>query len=251
MDKLENKNIISLDSKKRIIEYKLLNDGHYYDNLVFYLIRTKYFDKIIAKIDDVEIIYGVKVQENNNLTCSRFLFLLNSLVDIFKAKFPTIKGHFYIMETIIECNTEIIEDFFFYDYNEIDIEYENIVREKIYKLLINSFVSNTKYVPEISELLKKKKIEIYPTVDYSFEECKVIIKLMQDIVFCNGGIGIDCLFDSIEIIINNQLDSLSNTVRERKGDNYYIEKATNFYMKLYEKIFIKYEKKKPFIKYFK
>ena len=122
MDKLENKNIISLDSKKRIIDYKLLNDGHYYDNLVFYLIRTKYFDKIIAKIDDVEIIYGVKVQENNNLTCSRFLFLL---------------------------------------------------------------------------------------------------------------------------------DSLSNTVRTRRGDNYYIEKATNFYMKLYEKILIKYEKKKPFMKYFK
>ena len=74
---------------------------------------------------------------------------------------------------------------------------------------------------------------------------------MQDIVFCNEGIGIDCLFDNIEIIINNQLDSLSNAVRTKRGDNYYIEKATNFYMKLYEKILIKYEKKKPFIKYFK
>ena len=157
MDKLENKNVISLDSKKRIIEYKLLNDGYYYDNLVFYLIRTKYFDKIIAKIDDVEIIYGIKVQGNNKLTCSKFLFLLNNLVDMFKAKFPTIKGHFYIMETIIKCNTEMIEDFFFYDYNETDREYENIVREKIYKLLINSFVLNTKYVPKISEVLKKRR----------------------------------------------------------------------------------------------
>lgn len=251
MNKIKASDNVSLDSKKRILEYKLLNDGYYYDNMVFHLIRTKYFDKIISKIDDIEIIHSVKVKENDNITSSSFIFLLDRLVDLFKTKFPTIKGQHCIIEKIIDCNRDMIEKYFFYDYNELDREYENIVREMVYKILINSFVLNAKYVPEISKVLKKKKIEIYPTVDYSFEECKIIIKLMQDIVFCNGGVGIECLFDNIEMVINNQLSSLSDTLRKKRGDDYYVEKITNLYIKLYEKVFTEYEKKKAFIKYFK
>ena len=47
---------------------------------------------------------------------------------------------------------------------------------------------------------------------------------MQDIVFCNKGIGIDWLFNNIEITIDNKLSSLSSTIRKKRGDNYYIEK---------------------------
>lgn len=67
MNKIKVNNNISLDSKKKILEYKLLNEGRYYDNMAFYLIRGTYFDKIISKIDNVEIIYSVKVKENNNI----------------------------------------------------------------------------------------------------------------------------------------------------------------------------------------
>jgi len=251
MIKINTKDEVLLDSKKKIIQYKLLNDNCCYDSMVFRLIKTEHFNKIISKIDDTEIIYSVKIKQNDNITSSDFIFLLNRLVDLFKSKFPTIKFHLYTMEKILDYNIEIVEKYFFDHYNDIDREYENIVTEKVYKILINSFVSNAKYVPEISKILRKKKIEIYPTIDYSFEECKIIIKLLQDIVFCNKGIGIDCLFDNIELIINNQLSDLSSTVRKNRGDDYYIEKTTNFYIKLYEKVFHEYESKKQFIKYFK
>jgi len=240
-----------IETKKKFLKYKLLNENGTYDMTIFHLIRTKYFDKIISKIDEDEIIYGIKIKENSNITSSKFIFLLDRFVDLFKIKFPTIKGHYYIIEKILDNNVEMIEKYFFYDYNEIDREYENIVREMIYKILINSFVANAKYIPQISKILRKKKLEIYPTEDYSYEECKIIIKLMQDIVFCNNGIGIDCLFDNIEIVIENRFNSISNVLRKKRGDDYYIEKITNLYIKLFEKIFCEYEKKKPYIKYFK
>lgn len=251
MKKIKSKDEISLDSKKRIIQYKLLNDECCYDNMVFHLIKTDYFDKIISKIDDIEIIYSVKVRKDDNITSSNFIFLLNRLVDLFKTKFPTINGHYYTLVQILENNVDMVEKYFFSKYNEIDREYENIVIEMVYKILINSFVSNAKYVPEIRKVLKKKKIEIYPTIDYSLEECKIIINILQDIVFCNGGVGIDCLFNNIDMVINNKINDLSNTVRMKRGDNYYIEKITNFYIKLYKKVFVQYENKKQFIKYFK
>ena len=46
--------------------------------------------------------------------------------------------------------------------------------------MINSFVSNAKYVPEISKILRKKKIEIYPIVDYSIPFYQLVVSGLFD-----------------------------------------------------------------------
>ncbi|MBQ8193292.1 MAG: hypothetical protein IJZ46_04415 [Bacilli bacterium] len=152
---------------------------------------------------------------------------------------------------LIQTNKEMVEDYLLNKYNVNDETNLYLLKDKIYKIIINNFISNTKYVPIISSLLAEHYIDIKPINEYTYEETREIITILSDIVFSQRGREkYQYLFENIEINLTNNI-----TRRKERKKNFdeskYTQEFISRYISNYESIINTYKNKEKYIKHFK
>ena len=122
-----------------------------------------------------------------------------------------------------------------------------MLNEKIYKIIISNFISNSKYIPNIKGILAEHNLSLKNINNYSLEETTKIMELLSDIVFSknsdNKGI---ILFENINTNIKHNMKKL-----DYPKLNKYKESFIEYYIHKYDLVFKDYHTKKKYIKYFK
>ena len=125
------------------------------------------------------------------------------------------------------------------------------LQELVNKLIISSFISNTKYVTSIQEKLAELDIPIKKVQEYNLDESSKIVQFISDVAFCQRGRGnVLELFDNIEERLV-QLDGAKNSTRNRKRNiEVYKQRYVDSRIADYNKMFKSYNSKKKYLKYF-
>ena len=119
-----------------------------------------------------------------------------------------------------------------------------LLKDKIYKIIINNFISNAKYVPIISSLLAEHYINIKPVNEYTYEEATKIITILSDIVFSQRGRGkYQYLFENIEINLAHNI-KMRKERKKQFDETKYKEEFISRYISNYESIINTYKNKK-------
>lgn len=230
------------ETKKDLLRVSVLKNKYYLDPAVYRLIKNDSLSNVISSINEKSLLYKINLE--NEFNAEDFLKLLNRLVEIFRDTFPNILIAEYVLEEIFNSNIKQIEDYFF-NYNSND----KILVEKIYKIIINNFISNKKYIDGIKTLLKEKHIELKEIDNYSLEESYTILELLSDLIICKKG-------RNYHILLFENIDKNLNKIKKSKKvkkHNYeaYKKSFINSYITKYNCIFNSYNKKKKYLKYFK
>lgn len=230
-----------LETKRDLLRVLVLENGYYLDSTTYRLLKIKGLQNVISKINEKSLIYNVNTE--GELNASNFINLLNRFVEIFKDVFINMLSTDYIIEIIIDSNKKLVEDYFF----NFDNSDKKIV-EKIYKLIINNFISNSKYINCIKELLNERKIKLKEVDNYSLEESKDILKLLSDLAICKRNRSDNIvLFENIEQKLNNLKEGRAN---KKYNYDYYKNICINNYENKYSNIYNAFNKKKKYLKYF-
>lgn len=237
---------MNLKNKKVVLKNIILNNEFSYDMTVYRLINTNCLDAIISKIDNLSVVCNVN--PNNNISANeQFLRLLNRFVICFKNIFPIINGSSeFVIENIINSNQYMVEKYLLSKHYLGDNAYSDFFYHSIYRLFINNFISNSKYISHIDKLLKKEKIKLKKMADYTFDEIHKIKDLLVRLVFCSPDRYCSLyLFYNIDYEINKYLSSIDN---EKNCCEY---KIIEYFKVQYDFIIKDYETKKKYLKYFK
>ena len=229
-------------SKKKELKSIILNDPYDYDTLNYRLLNSNCLDSIIPKIESIGNIYNdngkIKMSANK-----QFVHNLNRFVYFFKKYFPQMNNLTESMIIyLINTNLEQMEKYLLSQYAPND----NTHRKTVYKIYINNFIKNNKYIPTIKNLLKKENIKIKPIDDYSLDEILKIRTLISDLIMCSDdNFSAIVLFFDIEYEINKFLK-----IKNNKVTNIDMPVLEHFKMN-YMSIISDYTSKKEYLKYFK
>ena len=245
---------MNLQTKKELLRYKCINNHIDYAPEITHILYWAKMDSEIDRINELSFSYEVEV-EDNEVTCYQFLKYTTEFI-------RCMRHFFYKMNNLNTILTEIIENSkeefnYLLDYKTenpyfiYDLKGNKDIKERIYKLIIASFVKNAKYVPSIREVLELNHIELKNIKDYDYKESKKIIQILSDIVFCHRGMGdLSLLFEDIGkkktayIERQKQNNRLKSTIEEAE------QKYINDYIKQYNRIILSYNTRKKYIKYF-
>ena len=241
---------MTVDAKKEVLKYMILNDRYFRDTYSYKLLRYRYFDNVINNISEISLNYK-HVIENDKIQANQFLDLLELFIKIVKERFFNVYHIEFLLSELIQTNKEMVEDYLVSKYNVNDETNLYLLKDKIYKIIINNFISNTKYVPIISSLLAEHYIDIKPVNEYTYEEATEIITILSDIVFSQRGRGkYQYLFENIEINLTHNI-----TRRKERKKNFdekkYTQEFISRYISNYESIITTYKNKEKYIKHFK
>ena len=77
---------MTIEAKKEVLKYMILNDRYFHDTLSYKLLRYRYFDNAINNISEISLTYK-KVIENDKIQANQFLDLLELFIKIVKERF--------------------------------------------------------------------------------------------------------------------------------------------------------------------
>ena len=145
----------------------------------------------------------------------------------------------------------MVEDYLVSKYNVNDETNLYLLKDMIYKIIINNFISNAKYIPIISSLLAEHYIDVKPVNEYTYEETIEIITMLSDIVFSQRGRGkYQYLFENIEINLTYNI-KIRKERKKKFDETEYKEEFISRYTSNYESIINTYKNKQKYIKHFK
>ncbi len=241
---------MTIEAKKEVLKYMILNDRYFRDTYSYKLLRYRYFDNVINNISEISLNYK-NVIENDKIQANQFLDLLELFIKIVKERFFNVYHIEFLLSELIQTNKEMVEDYLVSKYNVNAETNLYLLKDKIYKIIINNFISNAKYVPIISSLLAEHYIDIKPVNEYTYEEATEIITILSDIVFSQRGRGkYQYLFENMEI-------NLAHNIKMRKerkknfDEKKYTQEFISRYISNYESIITTYKNKEKYIKHFK
>ena len=241
---------MTVEPKKEVLKYMILNDRYFRDTYSYKLLRYRYFDNVINNISEISLTYK-NVIENDKIQANQFLELLELFIKIVKERFFNVYHMEMLLGLLIQTNKEMVEDYLASKYNVNDETNLYLLKDKIYKIIINNFISNAKYIPIISSLLAEHYIDIKPVNEYTYEEATEIITILSDIVFSQRGRGkYQYLFENMEI-------NLAHNIKMRKerkknfDEKKYTQEFVSRYITNYESIITTYKNKEKYIKHFK
>jgi len=241
---------MTAEAKKELLKHIILNDRYFHDALAYKLLRYRYFDNIINNISEISLATKLVV-EQDKIQANQFLDLLELFIKVVKEKFFNVYNIETLLCIIIQTNKEKVEDYLKSEYKIKDDSTIHLLNNKIYKIIINNFVSNNKYIPMESSLLKEKNINIKPVNEYTYEETTKIIDILSDFVFSQRGRGkYQYLFENMEFNLTNNL--IRRKERNKKFDeNKYKQEFILRYVSSYDYILKSYKNKQKYIKHFK
>lgn len=240
---------MTLEVKKELLKYKILNDRYFHDSITYKLLRFNYFNNVINKISDLSFYSNVDI-DNNSISAEQFIDLLELFIKTIKKFFFNPTSIEIVICGIIEDNIDMMDEYLSLKYKVNDKEHIKILEEKIFKIIISNFVNNANTITSIETFLKEHNITIKPINDYSYSESSKILHLLSDLVFCQRGREkYIYLFENIDNNLTNHLDRQARK-RTKYGIDYYKEKYINRYISNYEFIFKSYNSKKRYLKYF-
>lgn len=241
---------MTIEAKKELLKYIILNNRYLHDVISYKLLEYRYFDNVINNISEISLTTKIIV-EKDKMQASQFLELLELFIKIVKERFFNVYNIENLICAIIQTNKEMVEDYLLSTYNVNDETNLYLLKEKIYKIIINNFISNSKYIPMVSSLLAEHNIDVKPINEYTYEEVTKIITILSDIVFSQRGRGnYQYLFENIEI-------NLTNNIRRRKerrknfNETKYKQEYISRYTSNYESVLKSYKNKQKYIKHFK
>lgn len=240
------------NTKIELLKYILLHQDNDYDVILYYLICHKRLNSEIAKIDERTYSFQVDARDTK-ITVQQFLMNMNEFIRYMRLYFYNISTLTSSIEDIVASSNEILSNLLNYRCNDlynysIDKEDSNF-KELIYKLIINNFISNAKYVDSIKEILEDIQVPLKETTEYNLEESQKILNLLSDIAFCQRGRGpVKRLFESMD----NQLGKYSeiNVTKRKKSIDDFKKKYVDFCIEDYDKMIKSYNSKKKYLKYF-
>ena len=241
---------MTVEAKKEVLKYMILNDRYFHDTLSYKLLRYRYFDNAINNISEISLTYKKNI-ENDKLQANQFLDLLEFFIKTVKERFFNVYNMENLLCVLIQTNKEMVEDYLVSKYNVNDETNLYQLKDNIYKIIINNFISNTKYVPIISSLLAEHYIDIKPVNEYTYEETTEIITILSDIVFSQRGRGkYQYLFENIEINLTYNI-KIRKERKKKFDETEYKEEFISRYTSNYESIINTYKNKQKYIKHFK
>lgn len=241
---------MTVDAKKEVLKYMILNDRYFRDTYSYKLLRYRYFDNVINNISEISLNYK-NVIENDKIQANQFLDLLELFIKIVKERFFNVYHIEFLLSELIQTNKEMVEDYLVSKYNVNDETNLYLLKDKIYKIIINNFISNAKYVPIISLLLAEHYIDIKPVNEYTYEEATEIITILSDIVFSQRGRGkYQYLFENMEINLTHNI-KMRKERKKQFDETKYKEEFISRYTSNYEFIINTYKNKEKYIKHFK
>ena len=178
-------------NKKEKLKNILLNSNLENALIIYRLLNKKCLDKIIVEIDNFSS--PIKDEE--------FLEKLNLLILKFQETFPTLNTSTEtIMKIIIDTNSTQIREFLL---NKINDENQKTFLESIYKIFINNFIENSKYIPNIQNVFDINNIKFKGANDSSYDKLLTIKDFIADLVLCTNSNYINLyLFDNIDYKID-------------------------------------------------
>lgn len=228
---------MTLESKKKVLQYRILDSRNSYDMTIFQLINSNCLNSIIQNIDETSLIHSVFLS-SQTIDASQFLQLLNFFVEIFKSWFPTLMAPQLIIRILFDSNPSLVQNYFTLSYDISNQKYTRKINQALYNIIIHNFIQNSEKVLSFQELLKKQQIEIKQIEFYSDLESKQILELLSDLVFCNKG------KNSIALFLN-----INQEIKEKKKKSK--DQIINCFSKKYEAILKRYTQKYKYLKYFK
>lgn len=243
---------MTLKNKKENLKYIALNGKYDYDTIVYKILKKDSLDQMIRKIDQVPVPCDVRPDD---LTSSeeQFVQLLDRFVDWFQEDFPTLSFFCkFIIEEIIETNYNEMEQYLLSKHYLGDNKYIPFFQKSIYKIIINNFIANVKYIPVLEALIQTEGIKIKNYDSIKLDTIIKLERLLSDIVFCNGNnLLLHLLFSNIDYeieAVKNKGIKNNNTEFDIK---YEIQVLKDYYEFHYELMINIYLKKKEYLKIFK
>ena len=230
-----------LSERKEMLKSIILDKSYDSSSIMYMVIKPRYLDEIIERIDK-------KSKKYNKLDSNKFINLFQKFIETFMDKFFYLCTAHFVIEEVISTNFSKIEDYFNLD-NEV-LQNSEIVDAIIYKIFINNFISNTKYIPSIEILLKEENIPIKKIEEYSFEEAKDIFNLLSKLTFCRNGRNVFELFNNVDMRLKRYGSNRGLSKRKKIQIDKYNDKILNRYIRQYDSIIKSYNSKKRYLKYF-
>lgn len=247
---------LDLKSKKALLKIGTLHET-FADIVTYSVIDSYIFDAVIRKIDDISFYYDINV-EKDKIKSSTYINLLDYFIKMIRHHFFNMRIDEFLIKDIVEPNISKFEEYLSSNIEIFDTTIPDVRRNHlnalIYRILISNFIGNIKYIPDIASLLEENNIPVKNIDDYSDKECKNIIELMSDIVFCQKGHhNNNYLFVNIETNINDRLETRHKRNRSeyKNNDDYYLKKKIEEYNKEFHQSIKKFNVRKKYLKYFK
>lgn len=241
---------MTIEAKKEVLKYMILNDRYFRDTYPYKLLRYRYFDNVINNISEISL-NCKNVIENDKIQANQFLDLLELFIKIVRERFFNVYHMEMLLSLLIQTNKEMVEDYLVSKYSVNDETNLYQLKDKIYKIIINNFISNAKYIPIISSLLAEHYIDIKPVNEYTYEEATEIITILSDIVFSQRGRGkYQYLFENIEINLTHNI-KMRKERKKNFDENKCKQEFISSYVSNYESIISTYKNKEKYIKHFK
>ena len=249
-------NKMDLSTKKAVLKLKALQEP-FADSLTYIMIDSYVFDETIENIEDLSFFYDINV-EKDKIKASTYIDLFDYFIKMIRHHFFNMRIDEFIIQDIVIPNMDKMQKYLSSNKEIFDATIPNKKRKDlntlIYRILISNFISNIKYIPEITSLFDSNNIPIKEINGFSDEECRSIIELMSDLVFCQKRQrNNDYLFVNIEEKINERLETKHERPRlnSKIKDDYYIKKKIEEFYKDYNKSIKNYNIRKKYLKYFK
>lgn len=242
------------DTKSELLKYMILHHDYDYDLNLYSLITRNDLEKEISLIDEKTLLFDIDAQDTK-ISSKQFLSNLNEFVIWMKTYFFNSRHLSNCVRDIIDSNHQLLDELLrqecpklhsFFN-KEIDPNLEVIV----IRLIISNFIYNAKYIDLVKDTLNDIDIQIKDVNDYTLEECRKILNLLSDIVFCQRGKGrLMSIFQNIDYEIDRSLEILSISNRKKDKSEEYRTKRIESFIEDYTKMIKAYQTKKKYIKYF-
>ncbi len=198
------------------------------------------------------LLLSKKIKELNSKCNSLLDYIVSSIKNTFFCTFLNI----YAVEEIMKSDSDLLYEYFHFKGN-LSITGSNPALDYIIgRLIITNFINNAKYIDFIEPLLKEIHIPLKDVKEYSEKEVYKILKLLDNILFCQKTRRhCSCLFENIDIHLEKMLSILKerrkNKFNDKNFKESYITKLIQEYYKEYEILMNNYNKRKEYLKYFK
>ena len=235
------------ETKVEVLRYILLQGNRFYDNVLFTLLSTRSLISEIEMIDERTFSFDIEPADGL-ISAKQFISNMNKFLRCMKNNFFNVPPfQMCVMEIVRNSEQELKE---LLSYVPVDSS-DDKLQELVNKLIISSFISNTKYVTSIQEKLAELDIPIKKVQEYNLDESRKIVQFMSDVAFCQRGRGnVLDLFDDIGARLD-YFAKADDPIRNRKRN---IEAYKTRYVESriadYNKMFKTYKSKKKYLKYF-
>jgi len=164
--------------EKEKLKEILLSKGNY-DAEIYRLLVTPELDNILTKIDDSKVVSNVNPNEIISAE-EQVVMLLNRYFNFFKEKYYHLNPIYaYIIQNLINQNEDLFYNYLSVKYYLGDGNYRRFFEDSLNRLSISNFVKNAKYIPELNNFFKSKRIKVKDIEKYTFKEVLKISKLLS------------------------------------------------------------------------